>query len=153
MDALKGYESDGSDVEQTQVQEDSDEYAETIVQISDDEREPTRRSRSRSAGRVDALLAPDVDVDNLPPRRYGRQIPDGRPPKSTKGWSVEELTAVIRRCGLAGGWRQGGKQSIAIFQGEQFIINIYAKGTRSTVLVQGRRVNEIDARLRAARGA
>ena len=72
MDALKGYESDGSDVEQTQVQEDSDEYAETIVQISDDEREPTRRSRSRSAGRVDALLAPDVDVDNLPARRYGR---------------------------------------------------------------------------------
>ena len=40
MDALKGYESDGSDVEQTQVQEDSDEYAETIVQISDDDREP-----------------------------------------------------------------------------------------------------------------
>ena len=39
MDALKGYESDGSDIEQTQVQ-DSDEYAETIAQISDDDREP-----------------------------------------------------------------------------------------------------------------
>ena len=103
MDALKGYESDGSDVEQTQVQEDSDEYAETIVQISDDEREPTRRSRSRSAGRVDALLAPDVDVDNLPPRRYGRQIPDGRPPKSTKGWSVPRASATTASALACGG--------------------------------------------------
>ena len=50
-----------------------------------------------------------------------------------------------------GSLRQGGKQSIAIFQGEQFIINIYVKGSSSTVLVQGKRANEIDARLRAAR--
>ena len=66
-------------------------------------------------------------------------------------WSVEGLAAVIRRRGLDGDWRQGGKQSITIFQGEQFIINIYVKGSSSTVLVQGKRANEIDARLRAAR--
>ena len=38
---------------------------------------------------ANAPVVPDVDVDHLPARRYGRQIPDGPPPKSTNGWSDE----------------------------------------------------------------
>ena len=100
------------------------------------------------------------DVENLRPRRVGRQLPDGPPPKSTKGWTFSEVAAAIERCGLRGEWRQGGQQSRSIYVGDEFIINIQSKRTTGmqwwqsmTVWVQGLRANEINTRLCAARSA
>ena len=132
--------------------------AETELQVSDEETQ--RRSRSRSAGRFRGLDAPDIAVDNLPARVYapvfrGRLFPDGPPPKSSRGWSVDELIAVIKRCGLEryGSWRQGGQQERKVFEGDDFLINIHIKSSRSasTVWVQGKRANEVNTRLLAAR--
>ena len=90
----------------------------------------------------------------------GRQLPDGPPPKSTKGWTFSEIEAAIERCGLRGEWRQGGQQSRSIYVGYEFIINIQSKRTAGrqwwqsmTVWVQGLRANEINTRLCAARRA
>ena len=134
--------------------------ADTVLQVSDEEPEEV-------GARPDALAprgrdAPDVAVDNLPARIYapvfrGRLIPDGPPPKSTRGWSIDELKAVIKRCDLErfGSWRQGGQQDRKVFEGNDFLINIHIRGTRSasTVWVQGKRANEVNTRLLAARGA
>ena len=114
------------------------------------------RSRSRSTGRSEApeveVYVPQLDVDNLPtrihdPHRQCRLVPEGRPPKAIRGLLLDELATLIRRCGLEGAWRQGGKQSRAVFMGDGFIIN----QERSSTWAQGRRAQEIDARLRAAR--
>ena len=114
------------------------------------------RSRSRSTGRSEApeveVYVPQLDVDNLPtrihdPHRQCRLVPEGRPPKAIRGLLLDELATLIRRCGLEGAWRQGGKQSRAVFVGDGFIIN----QERSSTWAQGRRAQEIDARLRAAR--
>ena len=114
------------------------------------------RSRSRSTGRSGApeveVYVPQLDVDNLPtrihdPHRQCRLVPEGRPPKAIRGLLLDELATLIRRCGLEGAWRQGGKQSRAVFVGDGFIIN----QERSSTWAQGRRAQEIDARLRAAR--
>ena len=128
--------------------------AETVLQVSDEEPE--------EVGARPDTLEPDVAVDNLPARIYapvfrGRLIPDGPPPKSTRGCSIEELKAVIKRCDLErfGSWRQGGQQDRKVFEGNDFLINIHIRGTRSasTVWVQGKRANEVNTRLLAARGA
>ena len=133
---------------------------ETVLQVSDEE--PQRRSRSPSAEGSHGLDAPDIAVDNLPARIYapvfrGWLIPDGPPPKSTRGWSVDELTAAIKRCGLEplGSWREGGQQERKVFEGDDFLVNIHIRSTRSasTVWVQGKRSNEVNTRLLAARGA
>ena len=114
------------------------------------------RSRSRSTGRSEApeveVYVPQLDVENLPtrihdPHRQCRLVPEGRPPKAIRGLLLDELATLIRRCGLEGAWRQGGKQSRAVFVGDGFIIN----QERSSTWAQGRRAQEIDARLRAAR--
>ena len=114
----------------------------------------TGRSRSRSAGRreVEDVYVPRLDVDDLPtrihdPHRQCRSVPEGRPPKAIRGLLLDELATLIRRCGLEGAWRQGGKQSRAVFVGDQFIIN----QEKSSTWAQGVRAQEIDARLRAAR--
>lgn len=113
-------------------------------------------SRSRSTGRSEApeveVYVPQLDVDNLPtrihdPHRQCRLVPEGRPPKAIRGLLLDELATLIRRCGLEGAWRQGGKQPRAVFVGDGFIIN----QERSSTWAQGRRAQEIDARLRAAR--
>ena len=116
------------------------------------------RSRSRSTGRseiadVEAYV-PQLDVDNLPtrihdPHRQCRLVPEGRPPKAIRGLRLDELATVIRRCGLEGAWRQGGKQSRAVFVGDGFIINQEASST----WVQGVCAQQIDMRLRAARSS
>ena len=51
--------------------------------------------------------------------------------------------------------RQGGQQERKVFEGDDFLINIHIRGTRSasTVWVQGKRANEVNTRLLAARGA
>ena len=95
-----------------------------------------------------------LDVDNLPTRihdshRQCRLVPEGRPPKAILGLCLDELTTLIRRCGLEGARRQGGKQSRAVFMGDGFIIN---QGKSST-WAQGVRAQEIDARIRAARSS
>ena len=114
------------------------------------------RSRSRSTGRSEVpeveVYVPQLDVDNLPtrihdPHRQCRLVPEGRPPKAIRGLLLDELATLIRRCGLEGAWRQGGKQPRAVFVGDGFIIN----QERSSTWAQGRRAQEIDARLRAAR--
>ena len=114
------------------------------------------RSRSRSTGRSEApeveVYVPQLDVENLPtrihdPHRQCRLVPEGRPPKAIRGLLLDELATLIRRCGLEGAWRQGGKQPRAVFVGDGFIIN----QERSSTWAQGRRAQEIDARLRAAR--
>ena len=114
------------------------------------------RSRSRSTGRSEApeveVYVPQLDVENLPtrindPHRQCRLVPEGRPPKAIRGLLLDELATLIRRCGLEGAWRHGGKQSRAVFVGDGFIIN----QERSSTWAQGRRAQEIDARLRAAR--
>ena len=114
------------------------------------------RSRSRSTGRSEApeveVYVPQLDVDNLrtrihDPHRQCRLVPEGRPPKAIRGLLLDELATLIRRCGLEGAWRQGGKQPRAVFVGDGFIIN----QERSSTWAQGRRAQEIDARLRAAR--
>ena len=74
-------------------------------------------------------------------------IPEGRPPKAIRGLLLDELATLIRRCGLEGAWRQGGKQSRAVFVGDKFIIN----QEKSSTWAQGVRAQEIDVRLRAAR--
>ena len=67
---------------------------------------------------------------------------------------MEELVAIIQRCGLDRRWAQGGQQSRGRFEGDYFFVNIHKKSnSSSTVWVQSKRANEIDARLRAARGA
>ena len=128
--------------------------ADTLLQVSDEEPE--------EVGARPDTLEPEVAVDNLPARIYarvfrGRLIPDGPPPKSTRGWSIDELKAVIKRCDLErlGSWRQGGQQERKVFEGDDFLINIHIRGTRSasTVWVQGKRANEVNTRLLAARGA
>ena len=60
-----------------------------------------------------------------------------------------ELAVLIQRCRLQGAWRQGGKQSRAVFLGDGFIINPEASSTWT----QGAHAQEIDARLRAARSS
>ena len=114
------------------------------------------RSRSRSTGRPEVEVVeayvPQLDVDNLPtrihdPHRQCRSVPEGRPPKAIRGLLLDELATLIRRCGLEGAWRQGGKQSRAVFVGDKFIIN----QEKSSTWAQGVRAQEIDARLRAAR--
>ena len=114
------------------------------------------RSRSRSTGRSGApevaVYVPQLDVDNLAtrihdPHRQCRLVPEGRPPKAIRGLRLDELATLIRRCGFEGAWRQGGKQSRAVFVGNQFIINQEASST----WVQGVRAQEIDMRFRAAR--
>ena len=71
--------------------------------------------------------------------------------------TIDELNAVIKRCDLErfGSWRQGGQQDRKVFEGNDFLINIHIRGTRSasTVWVQGKRANEVNTRLLAARGA
>ena len=118
-----------------------------------DEERDRRRFRSRSAGRPEVYV-PQLDVDNLPtfthdPHRRRRLVPEGRPPKAILGLCLDELTTLIRRCGLEGARRQGGKQSRAVFMGDGFIIN---QGKSST-WAQGVRAQEIDARIRAARSS
>ena len=140
--------------------------ADTVLQVSDEEPEEvgarTDSLEEAQIGAVAAVAVADVAVDNLPARIYapvfrGRLIPDGPPPKSTRGWSIEELKAVIKRCDLErlGSWRQGGQQDRKVFEGNDFLINIHIRGTRSasTVWVQGKRANEVNTRLLAARGA
>ena len=114
------------------------------------------RSRSRSTGRSEIadveVYVPQLDVDNLPtrihdPHRQCRLLPEGRPPKAIRGLRMDELAVLIQRCRLQGAWRQGGKQSRAVFVGNGFIINQEASSTSA----QGVRAQEIDARLRAAR--
>ena len=116
----------------------------------------------RGLGTVLASSDSNIAVDNLPARIYapvfrGRLIPDGPPPKSTRGWSIDELKDVIKRCDLErfGSWRQGGQQDRKVFEVNDFLINIHIRGTRSasTVWVQGKRANEVNTRLLAARGA
>ena len=136
--------------------------ADTVLQVSDEEPEEVGALPDALAPR--GRDAPDVAVDNLPARIYtpvfrGRLIPDGPPPKSTRGWSIDELKAVIKRCDLErlGSWRQGGQQERKVFEGDNFLINIHIRGTRSasTVWVQGKkkRANEVNTRLLAGRGA
>ena len=114
------------------------------------------RSRSRSVGRAAVedvgVYVPQLSVDNLPtrindPHRQCRLVPEGRPPKAIRGLRMDELAVLIQRCRLQGAWRQGGKQSRAVFVGNLFIINQEASPT----WVQGVRAQEIDMRFRAAR--
>ena len=116
------------------------------------------RSRSRSTGRSEVpeveVYVPQLDVDNLAtrihdPHRQCRLVPEGRPPKAIRGLRLDELATLIRRCGFEGAWRQGGKQSRAVFVGNQFIINQEASST----WVQGVCAQQIDMRLRAARSS
>ena len=109
------------------------------------------RARSRSPRRPKIL-----DIDNLPARtkRGGafRKVPEGPAPKATRGWTLEELSGVIEHLGLQGAWKQGGKQSRAVYEGPdpnrpQYIIN-YEK---SACWVQGKQAQAIDIRIRAAR--
>ena len=164
MDQLQGYESDGSTRDDIGSQEYNEEFqlddsifrvvsdAEGVVVLSDDGQ--ARRSPSRSPGRLEVPIVPDLDVDHLPPPRCGRRIPDGPPPKSWKVRNMEELVAMIQRCGLHGVWAQGGQQSRGRYEGDDFVINIHKKSSiSSTVWVQGKRANEVNARLLAARGA
>ena len=64
---------------------------------------------------------------------------------------MDELAVLIQRCRLQGAWRQGGKQSRAVFVGDGFIINQEASSTWAQGV--GVRAKEIDARLRAARSS
>ena len=116
------------------------------------------RSRSRSVGRAAVedvgVYVPQLSVDNLPtrindPHRQCRLVPEGRPPKAIRGLRMDELAVLIQRCRLQGAWRQGGKQSRAVFVGDGFIINQEASST----WVQGVRAAQIDMRLRAARSS
>ena len=167
MDVLKGYASDDSSIDAgsssfDELEVGSQEYddseaveldenvyqvlsaAELVVDVTD---EQERRSPSP--------VVPDLDVDRLPPPRRGRRIPDGRPPTGWKVRNMEELVAMIQRCGLHGIWAQGGQQSRGRYEGDDFVINIHKKKSTisSTVCVQGKRANEVNARLLAARGA
>ena len=128
------------------------------AEIAPDEEGDMRRSRSRSTGRSEMLnvdvYVPQLDVDNLPtrihdPHRHCRLVPEGRPPKAIRGLCLDELTTLIRRCGFQGAWRQGGKQSRAVFVGDGFIIS----QEKSSTWAQGVSAEEIDARIRAARSS
>ena len=128
------------------------------AEIAPDEEGDMRRSRSRSTGRSEApeveVYVPQLDVDNLAtrihdPHRQCRLVPEGRPPKAIRGLRLDELATLIRRCGFEGAWRQGGKQSRAVFVGDGFIINQEASST----WVQGVCAAQIDMRLRAARSS
>ena len=97
-----------------------------------------------------------LDIDKLPARnkrgRAFREVPAGPAPKATRGWSLEELSGVIEQLGLEGAWKQGGKETRAVYEGPDpsrplYIIN-YEK---SACWVQGKQAQAIDLRIRAAR--
>ena len=97
-----------------------------------------------------------LDIDKLPARnrkgRAFREVPAGPAPKATRGWSLEELSGVIEQLGLEGAWKQGGKETRAVYEGPDpsrplYIIN-YEK---SSCWVQGKQAQAIDLRIRAAR--
>ena len=168
MEQLKQYDTQATEAD-TEVQVRSPSIPPTEVQSDESPTQVITRSVSRSNSPITPpvrapppvrVCVPDVDVENLRPRRVGRQLPDGPPPKSTKGWTFSEIEAAIERCGLRGEWRQGGQQSRSIYVGYEFIINIQSKRTAGmqwwqsmTVWVQGLRANEISTRLCAARKA
>ena len=163
------YDTQAPEVHDTEVQVRSPSVPATEVQSEESPTQVITRSVSRSNSPITPpvrapppvrVRVPDVDVENLRPRRVGRQLPDGPPPKSTKGWTFSEIEAAIERCGLRGEWRQGGQQSRSIYVGYEFIINVQSKRTAGmqwwqsmTVWVQGLRANEINTRLCAARRA
>ena len=97
-----------------------------------------------------------LDIDKLPARnrrgRAFREVPAGPAPKATRGWSLGELSGVIEQLGLEGAWKQGGKETRAVYEGPDssrplYIIN-YEK---SSCWVQGKQAQAIDLRIRAAR--
>ena len=97
-----------------------------------------------------------LDIDKLPARnrrgRAFREVPAGPAPKATRGWSLEELSGVIEQLGLEGAWKQGRKETRAVYEGPDpsrplYIIN-YEK---SSCWVQGKQAQAIDLRIRAAR--
>ena len=129
-----------------------------VEEVAPAEERDRSRSRSRSVGRAAAedvgVYVPQLGVDNLPtrihdPHRQCRLVPEGRPPKAIRGLRMDELAVLIQRCRLQGAWRQGGKQSRAVFVGNGFIINQEASST----WVQGVCAQQIDMRLRAARSS
>ena len=152
MEHLAQYETQA-----TEVEVDSQSVAPTEIQSDEDPTQVITRSVSRSTSPITPTIrvrVPDVAVEQPPLRRGHRLVPDGRGPKSTRGWTYGEVAAAIERAGLTGSWRQGGQDSRIIWEGDQYIINVQPKGNAGismTVWVQGRRANEIDARLRAAR--
>ena len=114
MDLLQGYESEGNTVDEVGFQDYNEEIeldesvfkvlndAEVVVDVLDDEL--ARRSPSRSASGSAVPIVPDLDIDHIPPPRRGKLIPDIPPPKSWKILTIEELVAIIQRCGLDGRW-------------------------------------------------
>ena len=97
-----------------------------------------------------------LDIDKLPARnrkgRAFREVPAGPAPKATRGWSLGELSGLIEQLGLEGSWKQGGKETRAVYEGPDpsrplYIIN-YEK---SSCWVQGKQAQAIDLRIRAAR--
>ena len=97
-----------------------------------------------------------LDIDKLPARnrrgRAFREVPAGPAPKATRGWTLGELSGVIEQLGLEGAWKQGGKETRAVYEGPDpsrplYIIN-YEK---SSCWVQGKQAQAIDLRIRAAR--
>ena len=162
MEQLMQYETQATEAD-TEVQVRSPSIPPTEVQSDESPTQVITRSVSRSNSPITPPIrvrVPDVEVENLQPRRASRQLPDGPPPKSTKGWTFSEIEAAIERCGLRGEWRQGGQQSRSIYVGYEFIINVQSKRTAGmqwwqsmTVWVQGLRANEINTRLCAARRA
>ena len=97
-----------------------------------------------------------LDIDKLPARnkrgRAFREVPAGPAPKATRGWSLGELSGLIEQLGLEGAWKQGGKETRAVYEGPDpsrplYIIN-YEK---SSCWVQGKQAQAIDLRIRAAR--
>ena len=155
MEALQGYTSDTDEEDRLEAME---------IAHDVDERDNDRRSRSRSLGRSEMPepfniavyrgpeYVPQLEIDDLPtrindPHRQCRLVPEGPQPKAIRGLRLQELATLIKRCGFQGEWRQGGKQARAVFVGDKFIIN----QEKSSTWVQGRRAQEIDARLRAAR--
>ena len=101
-----------------------------VVVLSDDER--ARRSPTRSPGRREVPIVPDLDIDRIPPPRRGKQILDGPPPKSWEVRDMEELVAITQRCGLDGRWAQGGHQARGRFEGDNFLINKHKKTTSTS---------------------
>ena len=98
----------------------------------------------------------NLDVDQLPARnRKGMSFcadPQGPQPKATRGWSHHELSNIIQHLGLEGAWKQGGKEKRAVFEGPDptrpdYIINYES----SSCWVQGKKAQEVDLRIRAAR--
>ena len=113
MEQFKQYDTQATEAD-TEVQVRSPSIPPTEVQSDESPTQVITRSVSRSNSPITPpirIRVPDVDVENLRPRRVGRQLPDGPPPKSTKGWTFSEIEAAIERCGLRGEWRPGGQQS------------------------------------------